>query len=84
MTPKTQVALIASGTALLTWVGWFLAFAKQKQPALEALATAEAPGIAEEAAKAWIAQHYGLTPELIRRISTRVSTFTDLLSAIRR
>lgn len=84
MSPRTQTILAASGAAFVAWTGWFLLFAKKKQPELEAIARVEAPRIAEDAAKAYIASRYGLTPELMRRISDRAGLFTNIVNSFQR
>lgn len=83
MTPRTKAVLIGGGVSLGVWVAWFALYINQKKPALARLATEVAPSIAEDAAKAYLAQHYGLTPEIMQRISTRAGQISSVVSAFR-
>lgn len=82
MTPRTQAILVGGGVGLAVWVGWFIMYAKGAQPHLEVVARDAAPQIAEDAAKAYIAQRYGLTPEIMHRIAARAGVITSLVNII--
>lgn len=84
MTPRTQSIAVGAVAGAVTWVAFFLLYAQRKQPALEALGAEIAPQIAEDAAKQYIATRYGLTPAVIRGISSRVGLVTNLVDAFRR
>lgn len=84
LTPRTKMILTGSAAGFVAWTGWFLLFAKKKQPALEALGAQIAPQIAEDAAKAYIAQAYGLTPAVMQRITSRAGLITNLVNAFHR
>lgn len=84
MTPRTQAMLVGGITGLAAWVGWFVLYAKRKQPALEALGAQLGPVIAEDAAKQYLAQRYGLTPAVMQSIRNRTGLITNVIDAIRR
>jgi len=85
MATSSKMPYVVGGvTGLVVWLGWFFLYVKAKQPALEAIARTEAPIIAEDAAKAYIAARYGLTPEIMRRISARAGFITTITDALRR
>jgi hypothetical protein len=84
MAPRTQAILVGSVAGVAAWVGWFLLYAKAKQPELARIGAQIAPQIAEEAAKAYIARNYGLTPEIMQRISARAGLITNVVDAFRR
>ncbi len=81
MKPRTQAILVGSVAGLVAWGVWFALFVKRTQPALEARAQEIAPAIAEQAALGYIAEKYGLTPEILQRITIRVGTVTNLVNA---
>ena len=84
MTPRNQALLIGGGAGLVAWGAWFYAYTKSEKAAFTRVATEAAPQIAEDAAKAYLAEHFGLTPDILRRITARTGQITTLVNAFRR
>lgn len=82
MSARGQAFVTGALVGGVTFVAWFLLFAKGKSADFARIGQDAAPAIAEQAVKDYIAHNYGVTPERIRAAMSRVQQITSIVSLL--